>query len=322
MLARVLKFSPTAWAKLLYFRDIGRTEISGFGITPADDPLYVEDFVTIKQETTVASISLDDDSVSKFFDDMVDLGKRPAQFGRIWIHTHPGNSPSPSYVDEETFARAFGCCDYAIMMIVAMGGSTYARLRFNVGPKADVVIPVQVDYSKKFPGSDPGAWETEYDANIKANSGFAIGFNGPADVWDGGVVRYDFDTYYSDYMRGNRRSQMSPSLPGMNNDTHGIARPTTTSAAEQKKEEAKVFGATVADDYGYCGVPLDQLSMQDFREMSPAEREDVMEEYRLNPLDYGMTNYFLFDDEQKALEAMADQEALEAMADQEERLGG
>jgi hypothetical protein len=29
----VLRFSPTAWAKLLYFRDRGETEIGGFGVT-------------------------------------------------------------------------------------------------------------------------------------------------------------------------------------------------------------------------------------------------------------------------------------------------
>src|SRR4051812_35743192 len=38
-----LRFSPTAWAKLLFLRDIGDTEVGGFGITPADDLLFVED---------------------------------------------------------------------------------------------------------------------------------------------------------------------------------------------------------------------------------------------------------------------------------------
>ena len=38
-----LRFSPTAWAKLLYLRDLGDTEVGGFGISAADDLLYVED---------------------------------------------------------------------------------------------------------------------------------------------------------------------------------------------------------------------------------------------------------------------------------------
>ena len=53
----MLRFSPTAWAKLLFFRDRGETEISGFGVTEPDDLLYVTDFITIKQEATIASIS-------------------------------------------------------------------------------------------------------------------------------------------------------------------------------------------------------------------------------------------------------------------------
>src|SRR5262245_50863551 len=35
-----LRFSPTAWAKLLFLRDLGDSEIGGFGITPSDDLLY------------------------------------------------------------------------------------------------------------------------------------------------------------------------------------------------------------------------------------------------------------------------------------------
>ena len=112
----VLRFSPTAWAKLTYFRDYGETEISGFGITDPDDLLYVRDFQTIKQEATVASISLDDEAVSAFFEDQVDLGRKPEQFFRLWCHTHPGDSPDPSSTDEETFNRVFGKCDWAVMV--------------------------------------------------------------------------------------------------------------------------------------------------------------------------------------------------------------
>ena len=63
----VLRFLPTAWAKLLFFRDRGDTEIGGFGITKANDLLYVEDFVTVKQEATGASISFDDEAVADLF---------------------------------------------------------------------------------------------------------------------------------------------------------------------------------------------------------------------------------------------------------------
>ena len=32
-----LRLSPTAWAKLLFLRDLGDTEVGGFGIAAADE---------------------------------------------------------------------------------------------------------------------------------------------------------------------------------------------------------------------------------------------------------------------------------------------
>ena len=89
----VLRFSPTAWAKLLYFRDKTDNEIGGFGITEPDDLLFVSDFLTVKQKVTAVSVSFEDEAVANFFDDQVDLGKKPEQFARIWIHCHPGGAP-------------------------------------------------------------------------------------------------------------------------------------------------------------------------------------------------------------------------------------
>ena len=55
-----LRFSPTAWAKLLYFRDKTDNEVGGFGITEPDDLLFIRDFVTVKQEVTCVSVEFDD----------------------------------------------------------------------------------------------------------------------------------------------------------------------------------------------------------------------------------------------------------------------
>ena len=41
--APTLRFLPSAWAKLLFLRDYGDTEVGGFGITAADDLLLIED---------------------------------------------------------------------------------------------------------------------------------------------------------------------------------------------------------------------------------------------------------------------------------------
>jgi len=161
-----LRFSPTAWAKLLYFRDKSDNEVSGFGIAEPEDLLCVKEFVTVKQEVTVVSIKLDDEAVADFFDQQVDLGRKPEQFARIWPHSHPGDCPEPSITDEETFVRVFGGCQWAVMFILAQGNRTYARLSFNVGPGGQMLIPVEVDYSRDFGPSDHEGWDAEYSANI------------------------------------------------------------------------------------------------------------------------------------------------------------
>ena len=161
-----LRFSPNAWAKLLYMRDAGDTEIGGFGISRKDDLLLVKDFVTVKQRASVVSVEFDDDAVAEFFEEQVDLNLSPAEFARLWVHSHPGDCPLPSPTDEQTFGRVFGASDWAAMVIVARGGQTYCRLRFNSGPGGSIEIPVAVDYSIPFEGSDHEAWHKEYKANI------------------------------------------------------------------------------------------------------------------------------------------------------------
>ena len=166
----VLRFSPAAWAKLLFFRDYKDNEIGGFGVTAADDLLKVDEFITVKQEVSVAGVLFDDQAVADFFDAQVDAGRRPEQFARIWLHSHPGNSPEPSLTDERTFCRVFGICQWAVMFVIAQNGKTYSRLRFNVGPGGHVLIPVEVDFGHDFGPSDHEAWKAEYQANIQADT--------------------------------------------------------------------------------------------------------------------------------------------------------
>ena len=165
--APTLRFSPTAWAKLLFLRDAGDTEVGGFGISAADDPLLIEDVRLVRQVCDLASVSFDDDSVADFFDRQVDGGVSMARCGRVWLHTHPGDSPQPSMTDEDTFARVFGHTEWALMVILARGGRSYARLRFHVGPGGDIELPVQVDYTRPFAASDHETWLAEYQANVE-----------------------------------------------------------------------------------------------------------------------------------------------------------
>jgi len=165
-----LRFSPTAWAKLLYFRDKSDNEVGGFGITESDDLLFVTDFQIVKQKVTGVSVSFDDNAVADFFDQQVDIGKKPEQFARIWCHTHPGMSAEPSITDENTFQRVFGQCQWALMFILADGREVYARLSFNIGPGGQILIPVKVDYGCDFGPSDKEVWDAEYAANIEVEN--------------------------------------------------------------------------------------------------------------------------------------------------------
>jgi proteasome lid subunit RPN8/RPN11 len=165
-----LRFSPTAWAKLLYLRDAVETEVGGFGISDSDDLLYVQDVCLVTQTTTAVSVCFDDEAVADFFDAQVDAGRRPEQFARLWIHSHPGQSAEPSDTDLATFARVFGSSDWAVMMIIARGGATTGRLRFNVGPGGQLALPVAVDYSRPFAGSKEDAWQAEVEACVHPQS--------------------------------------------------------------------------------------------------------------------------------------------------------
>jgi len=113
-------------------------------------------------------VKFNDEAVADFFDDQVDLGRKPEQFARIWVHSHPSDSPEPSAIDEETFARVFGGCQWAILFVLAQNNKTYARLSFNIGTGGQLLIPVEVDYSQDFGPSNHELWNTEYAANLKA----------------------------------------------------------------------------------------------------------------------------------------------------------
>jgi proteasome lid subunit RPN8/RPN11 len=171
-----LTFHPLAWLKLAYFCQNGNTEIAGFAITAKDNPLYIEEFVTVRQHNSSVTVSLDDQAVADYLDRCVDVGLPPQQVLRVWLHTHPGASAHPSGTDEDTFERVFGSCDWAIMFILSRTGETYARLSLRVGPGAVVLLPVAVNWAA-WPTivNDPvfslaarfAEWQQEFTAHIQ-----------------------------------------------------------------------------------------------------------------------------------------------------------
>ncbi len=177
----------------MFLRDLGETEVGGFGIVAAEDLLFLEDIQLVRQVCTGASVSFDDQAVADFFDRQVDRGLSPQVFGRTWVHTHPGSCPQPSSTDEETFSRVFGRTDWAVMFILARGGQTYARLEFHVGPGGWLLLPVEVDYTGPFAASDHVAWREEYLAAVQVaelplfsqrNPEFLSSVAGTINPWD------------------------------------------------------------------------------------------------------------------------------------------
>ena len=188
----VLRFSPTAWAKLLYLRDAGPTEVGGFGITSEEDLLYVEELVLLPQICTAVTVSFAEEAIADYFDAQIDRGLKPEQFARIWIHTHPGESPEPSPTDLDTMVTSFGECDWAVMFILARGGKRHAELRWNRMQNMCMRIKTSIDYQQPFPETDYIGWQNEYDENVVDQSQSWTGLMDPNELWN------DSDFYEED----------------------------------------------------------------------------------------------------------------------------
>lgn len=160
-----ITFTPYSWAKILFLRNCSDCEVGAFGIAEGENPLHITDVYIPKQEVTACTVEFADEGIADYFDEMVDRGLKPENFARIWIHTHPGMDPDPSTVDEATFYRAFGKCDWAVMFVIG-DTKTYARLQFNTGPKGSQQIPVSVLYTGEFKASSHEEWKKEYDTKV------------------------------------------------------------------------------------------------------------------------------------------------------------
>lgn len=163
----VLRFTPYAWAKMIFLRDISGNEVGGFGITYPDNPLVVEDVILPKQEVSAASVDFDDEGVADYFERMLEYNLQPKDCGRIWIHTHPSGINNPSGTDEHTFNDVFGKCDWAIMFILTKGGTTYCSLQHNTFPACRINIEAKVDFGLPFGQSRREEWAEEYAMMVK-----------------------------------------------------------------------------------------------------------------------------------------------------------
>ena len=100
----VLRFSPTAWAKLLFLRDLGDTRGRRLRHRRGRRSALVEDVQLVRQVCTGASVAFDDQAVADFFDRQVDAGRSlPEQFAGSGCTPIRATSAEPSMTDEETF---------------------------------------------------------------------------------------------------------------------------------------------------------------------------------------------------------------------------
>jgi proteasome lid subunit RPN8/RPN11 len=174
---RCLVFTPLAYLKFQFLCHAGPTEVGAFAVSSLHRPLYIEELHTLPQTTSPGTVEFHDNAVADYFDQCVDRGLQPAQFFRLWLHTHPGDSAEPSGTDEETFQRVFGSADWAVMAILSREGRSYARMRLNVGPGASCRLRWRVDWSS-WPEELHvhslqdlyDTWQEEYLLNIHPNA--------------------------------------------------------------------------------------------------------------------------------------------------------
>lgn len=160
------RFSPYAYQKVIYMRDKGGTEVSGFCITDPNEKDLITDFQLVKQACTSVTTDMDKEGMSDFLTNMAEQDIAPAECMRVWLHTHPGSSPSPSGTDEKTFSELLANFPYIVMLIIARGGAKFGRIGFTQGCGGYADVDWDVDWEIAGEAVDFEEWDAEYEAFI------------------------------------------------------------------------------------------------------------------------------------------------------------
>lgn len=173
--SRTLTFSPLSWAKICWITGkAGKMEISGFGVSAADDPFSVVDFFTVKQECDSTETKMDNNDLTAYMTRMAKAGIDPCRCMRIWIHSHPfaTGKPGPSPQDNVTLEDKTGRdSHWAIMVIVGSEGieKTFARLQIRDDLLEEPILlglDCEIDWGLLANQTIITAWEKEYKRNI------------------------------------------------------------------------------------------------------------------------------------------------------------
>lgn len=165
-----LRFTPTAWAKLIYLRDRASVQVGAWGVSHAQDLLLIEDLRLVPQTSSQLEVILPE---APSLDDQPNGGGDSLQrTGRIWIQLHPEASSQPTVFDERTFERALGSADWGVLCIVARHETPNARLTFLIGPRASCPLAVGLQFGEPFAATNEAAWEWEFQENVTVQSSY------------------------------------------------------------------------------------------------------------------------------------------------------
>lgn len=163
MVKPVLQINSGAWWKLSWLGRTSKTEVSGIGIMGLWPQMRMTDFRLVGQIATDGTTKFTHDGwfdhQEKYGDAKIDVNV----YSRVWVHTHPGQSATPSSVDRETWETQFGVFPWAIMLIVARGGQWHCEIRVkepNIVSECDVQI-----YDGKYV-ADTELWIAEREALV------------------------------------------------------------------------------------------------------------------------------------------------------------
>lgn len=161
-----LRFTAYAWCKLRYLQSKVTTELGAIGIATPQNPLLIVDIAILRQQVSEGWNEFDNDALAEYLDQGVAKGWDPEHFMRVWIHTHPGDSPTPSPTDWGTFNGKWAPhSEWSIMFIVAQNGATHATLhqrgRKEWLPGTNLEVEAGLDVTAPFPAGDHASWDGE-----------------------------------------------------------------------------------------------------------------------------------------------------------------
>ena len=102
--------SPDVYQQMVYLANAHGTECGGFGISlDPENPFHISKIFMPKQEVGSASIEFDENDIDLYLRTMAeDEGLEFDQFFRLWVHTQPGASVTPSATDYECLYSLLG----------------------------------------------------------------------------------------------------------------------------------------------------------------------------------------------------------------------